>query len=181
MVSQITLARPYAKAAFAMARDHRALGGWHALLALAAQIAHAPSVRGLLNHPQIGDADLRALFELPKSDVDPTVRAQVGDFLDVLIANRRLGVLPEIATQFASLRADFERTLKVRVVSALPIASDQQSALIAALTKRFDRQVEIDLSLDPALVGGAVIHADDTVIDGSLRGKLDKLKTALAA
>jgi F-type H+-transporting ATPase subunit delta len=181
MISQTTLARPYAKAVFAIARDARALGAWNALLNLGGEIAEARNVRGLLENPQVSPAELNALFEAPKSVIDPSVREGFAAFIGVLISNRRLPLLAEIAAQFTQLRADFERTLVVRVTSALPIAAEQQAQLKAALAKRFDRTVELAIELDPAIIGGAIIHANDSVIDGSLRGKLHKLKVSLAA
>lgn len=181
MISQTTLARPYAKAVFAIARDARALAAWGELLELASLIAGDPRVRGLLDNPRVSHDELNDLFEAPKSAIDPAVRAQFADFIAVLESNRRLPLLNEITAQFAKLRAEFERTLSVRVTSALPIGSEQQAALKAALSKRFDRTVELNIELDPAIIGGAIIHADDSVIDGSLRGKLHKLKASLAA
>jgi len=181
MISQTTLARPYAKAAFAIAREARALGAWNELLDWAVYVALMPDARVLLESPRVSAVELNALFETPKSAVDPSVRAAFASFIEVLVDNRRLPVLPSIAQQFSALRAEFERTMVVRVVSALPIAVAQQEQLKSALAKRFERTVELEIELDPAIIGGAIIHANDSVIDGSLRGKLHKLKTSLAA
>ena len=101
-------------------------------------------------------------------------------FLGELAAHDRLPLLPEIAALYAQLRSDAERVVKATVTSAAPLAADQVEALRGSLAKRFGQAVEIELALDPSLIGGAVIAAGDVVIDGSLRAKLARLGTALA-
>ena len=96
-------------------------------------------------------------------------------FVQVLASNKRLPLIGEIADQFEALRAAEEQQIDVEVVSAMPLTEEQQSTLAAALKKKFERAVNMTHSVDNTLIGGAVIRAGDTVIDGSLSGKLKKL------
>jgi F-type H+-transporting ATPase subunit delta len=105
---------------------------------------------------------------------------QARNLLATLGAYRRLGYLPEIAEQYARLRADAERTLEVTVTSAVELSAAQREQFASALTKRLDRKVQLHCEVDPALLGGAVVRADDLVIDGSVRGSLTQLAAAAA-
>ena len=96
------------------------------------------------------------------------------------ISNRRLALLPEIAGLFDELRFEAERVVRAKVTSAVALADGELETIKAALRKRFGREVEVETAVDAGLIGGAVIAAGDTVIDGSLRGKLQRLQTALA-
>jgi len=174
MSQTLTLARPYARAAFAVARDENAFAAWSQALAFAARVAGDPRVAALLGDPRLSDADAAAL--LAPSDAGEGF----GRFLATLAANRRLPLLPEIAGLFEELRAEAERVVKARVTSAAELPAGELDSLKAALRRRFGRDVEVETAVDPSLIGGAVIDAGDVVIDGSLKGKLERLQTALA-
>ena len=103
------------------------------------------------------------------------------NLITLLATNKRLMLLPEIKALYEVYRAEQEKTLVVDVVSYSHFSAAQQQELIAALSKRLQRQVSLNVRIDPALLGGAVIQAGDLVIDGSVRGKLNKLTTDLAA
>jgi len=175
MSHALTLARPYARAAFALARDHGRLPQWSALIGIAATIASDEQMRGLLTHPQLGTDELVNLL-LPNGEVDPNFR----QFLTVLAENRRLSLLPEIAGLFEQLRADEEKVLRVKVTSAVELANSELERIISALHHRFGRRVEVQSAVDPELIGGAVIDTGEVVIDGSVRGKLRRLEASLA-
>jgi len=172
----LTLARPYARAAFAIANEHGRLRPWSSLIGFAASVAADPRVMTLLGHPGLGNATLVDLL-LPTGEVDPNFR----QFLAVLAENRRLVLLPDIAALFEQMRFEAERVVQVKVTSAAEMGADQLESLAAALRKRFDREVAMSHRVDPALIGGAIIDAGDVVIDGSLRSKLARLETALAS
>lgn len=174
MSQALTLARPYARAAHAIARDANAAAQWSDALAFAARVAADPRVQALLGHPHLSRADAVALLSPePASDV-------FGDFLALLADNRRLPLLPEIAGLFEELRADAERIVKAKVTSATTLQAAELDSIKAALKRRFGREVELQTAVDESLIGGAVIDAGDVVIDGSLRSKLARLQTALA-
>ncbi|MBS0211914.1 MAG: F0F1 ATP synthase subunit delta [Proteobacteria bacterium] len=175
MSHSLTLARPYARAAFALASEHKALPLWSVRLGFAAAIAADPRVLALFGNPALTADDAVALVA-PPGPVDPLFV----QFLGVLADNGRMAQLPDIADMFAQLRAESERVVKARVTSAAPLDETELSKLRAALVKRLGHQVELATAVDPELIGGAVIDAGDVVIDGSLRGKLARLQTALA-
>lgn len=176
MSNALTLARPYARAAFELAKADQAAVEWSGKLSLAAQIVANDTVQGLINSPKLSSADRLALF-LPEGE---SSGSRYGRFLALLESNQRLELLGQIAELFELLRAEDERTLRVRVRSAMPIDPVQQQELTGALAARFKRVATLDIIIDPELVGGAVVEAGDVVIDGSMRGKLQRLRTELA-
>ncbi|MCI1730646.1 MAG: F0F1 ATP synthase subunit delta [Chiayiivirga sp.] len=175
MSHALTLARPYARAAFALAREHGRLAPWSNLLGFAASIAADARVQNLLGHPKLGLDDVLELL-LPPGDIDPNFR----QFVAVLADNRRLSLLPDIAAQYEALRAEAEKVVNVTVTSAVPMGAGEVESLTAALKRRFGGEISLTQAVDAALIGGAVIDAGDVVIDGSLRGKLARLSAALA-
>jgi F-type H+-transporting ATPase subunit delta len=178
MAEKSTIARPYAKAVFAIAREQRRLGPWLDALSFAATVVVDPRVAPLLTTPRITSASLAELvIDIAGDEFDEKGR----DFIKVLAANRRLGYLPEIAASFAHLKAEAERAIDVTVTSAVELSAEQQKMLSAAVEKRLSRTVHLHCALDPALIGGAVLQADDLVIDGSLKGSLDRLESELAS
>ncbi len=175
MSQALTLARPYARAAFALAQENGRLPQWSQMIGFAAQASAVPAAHGALQHPQAKADDLVNLL-LPPGDSDPTFR----QFLVVLADNRRLPLLPEISGLFDQLRADAERVVKAVVTSAQPLDEAALAKLRDSLRKRFGREVDVTTAVDAALIGGAVIDTGDIVIDGSLRTKLARLGAALA-
>ena len=174
MSQALTLARPYARAAFGVARDAGALPAWSEALAFAARVAADPQVAALLGHPKLSAADAVALLAPDGAD------EAFGNFLGLLFDNRRLPLLPEIAGLYDELRFEAERVVKAKVTSAVILPLAEMEKIEAALKRRFGRDVEIETAIDESLIGGAVIDAGDVVIDGSLKGKLGRLETALS-
>ncbi|MEP6633916.1 MAG: F0F1 ATP synthase subunit delta [Luteimonas sp.] len=172
--SLTTLARPYARAAFALAQGSGAAATWSQALGLAARIAADPRVASLLGNPKLTHADAVTLLSSDGAG------EHFGNFLALLADNRRLALLPDIAGLFEELRAEADRVVKAKVTSASALPAGELEGIKAALKKRFGREVELETAVDEALIGGAVISAADLVIDGSLRGKLSRLQTALA-
>jgi F-type H+-transporting ATPase subunit delta len=174
MSQALTLARPYARAAFAIAKDAGALPAWSDALAFAARMAADPQVAALLGNPKLAQADAGTLLA-------PVAANELfGNFLGLLFENRRLSLLPEIAGLYDELRFEAERVVKAKVTSAVALPAAELDTIKAALKKRFGRDVEIETSVDESLIGGAVIDAGDVVIDGSIKGKLGRLETALS-
>ncbi|MCF6264113.1 MAG: F0F1 ATP synthase subunit delta [Xanthomonadales bacterium] len=171
------LARPYAKAAFEMARADSALAEWNRMLGSAASIVINPDVRKLITSPGVFESSVAKLVRDTGGD---HFNAKFAHFLDVLADNERLSLLPEIKSMFTDLRLAEEKELAVKVVSAVEMTEDQKKRMSDALSRRFDRNIELRALVDPALIGGAIIHAGDMVIDGSIRGELNKLAVQLA-
>ncbi len=184
MSQALTLARPYARAAYAIARQTGAAAQWSDAFAFAAQVAADSRVQSLLGHPQLDRGDAVALLSPPTASnaaaPDLFGGDVFGNFLALLADNRRLSLLPEIAGLFEELRAEAERIVKAKVTSAAALPAAELATIKAALKRRFGRDVEVETAVDESLIGGAVIDAGDVVIDGSLKSKLARLQTALA-
>ncbi|MCD9029935.1 F0F1 ATP synthase subunit delta [Luteimonas sp. BDR2-5] len=174
MTQALTLARPYARAAFAVARDDNAAAAWSDALAFSTRIAADPQVHPLLGNPGLTRDDAVTLL------VPPDAGAHYLDFIGLLATNGRLVLLPEIAGLYEQLRADDEHVVLATVTSATELPEDEVAKIRDALKRRFGREVELETGIDPSLIGGAVIAAGDVVIDGSLKGKLARLQSALA-
>ncbi|WP_242165099.1 F0F1 ATP synthase subunit delta [Lysobacter sp. M15] len=173
MSQTLTLARPYARAAFAIARDGGRFAQWSDALGFAARIAADSQVASLLANPRLTAGDAITLLS-----VDGTEPA-FADFLALLAENRRMTLLPEIAGLYEQLRADAEKVVRAKVTSATTLPVGELDTITAALRKRFGREVHVETAIDESLIGGALIDTGDMVIDGSLRGKLQRLQAAL--
>jgi F-type H+-transporting ATPase subunit delta len=124
----------------------------------------------------VSPADLVGLIaEIAGNALD----AQGSNFLKTLAENRRLGLLPEIAAMYEQLRAEVENIADVQVTSAVPLDEAQRQRLTTALKKRLNRDVRLHCDVDASLVGGAVVRSGDLVIDGSLKGRLERLASAI--
>jgi F-type H+-transporting ATPase subunit delta len=175
MSQPLTLARPYARAAFELASSSKSLGEWAGKLAFAAQAAADPQVRSLFGNPRVTPSELASLF-LPDGEAADSPFA---GFMKVLADNQRLEALPEIAALFEQQKREAEKVLQVRVRTAAPIDASETAKLKDALKRRFGRDIELEQTVDPAVLGGAIVDAGEVVIDGSVRGRLHQLEAAL--
>lgn len=176
MLNTITLARPYAKAAYEFAAGAGQADAWAALLALAAQAVNEPVVIQQLGNPELSSEQKVALLTQLSEGNGNT---EFVNFLHVLGDNDRLAILPAVYEAFFELKEAADRTQEVEVQSAFELSAEQLQTLAAALSKRLDRTVVPRATVNKALLGGLVIRAGDLVIDGSVRGKLEKLAEAL--
>jgi len=176
MAELTTLARPYAKAAFAEAVEQNALVQWSDMLSIATQFAADESVAKVLVHPSLtAEQQVTALTDLCGDKL-----SQAGkNFLMILGENKRLTLLPEIVEAFEELKAAQEHAIDVTVTSAFELTDAQQETLSLALKNKLQCDVRLTGEVDLSLVGGAIIRAGDLVIDGSVRGKLAKLAEAM--
>lgn len=178
MAELTTLARPYAKAAFATAKSQEKVAEWSDLLSGAAQIVANKDIQQLLTNPGLTESKKA---ELILDCLEQKVSEPVTNFFLVLAENRRLRLLPEIATLFRTYRADLERTVEVQVSAPFELTDEQQKKLAQALSKKLEREVSLETSLDKSLIGGVVVRTGDMVIDASVRGRLTKLAEALGS
>lgn len=176
MADKSTIARPYAKAAFEQARERGRLGPWSEALRTAAAVIGDPRVAALVGNPRVTAAELAGLVS---GIAGPQLDEEGRNFVRTLADNHRLVVLPEIATLFDELKAEAEGVIDVVVTSAAPLEDAQRGKLTEALERRLKRSVRLQCATDPALIGGAVLRAGDLVIDGSLRGKLERIAYTL--
>ena len=177
MAESITIARPYAQAAFDEARKLGNLKGWSETLQAVAQATLNPDVRAVITSPRVIPSQLEALM-LALSGGKATVAE--ANFIKLLTENQRLTILPEIAAHFESLRAEEEKSVDVLVTSAFDLNEAQKQNIVIALKKRMGREIRLRSEVDNKLLGGAVIRAGDKVIDGSARSQLAELANTLA-
>lgn len=176
MAELSTLARPYAKAVFELAREGGDLAAWSdSLSALSSALSHE-DVAGLIGHPaltrtQLGEALVEALT---------CADDQVKNLVRLLASNGRLKLVPAIAAEFEQLRAAAENRVDVQITTATDADDALKAALAEAVAKRLAREVNVSWNVDESLVAGAVIRAGDLVIDGSVAGDLDRLRQAVA-
>ena len=178
MAERTTTARPYAKAIFALARQGNTLAATSARLIRAAEVVADSRVHALLGSPHVTAAQLAEFVTgVTGAGLDEHGR----NFIALLAQNRRLGFLPEIAALFEQMKAEVENAVDVEVISATALNSDQESRYAAALQKKLGRSVRLHTKVDGTLLGGAVLKAGDLVIDGSIKGRLERLATELTA
>lgn len=173
-----TIARPYARAAFAYAQgEDGGLDNWSSMLATLAAVCATPSVREALDNPALtaqGQAGL--LLDLCSEEMTDSGR----NFIGLLAEYDRIEILPSISELFELFKSSFEETIEVEITSAFEVEDAERDRLTAALRKMLERDVNLSTSVDSALVGGVIIRTEDTVIDNSVRGKLEKLAQQLA-
>ena len=176
MAEAITVARPYAQAAFMSANAKQALKDWSDMLSLMAAIADDAAMHDLIDSPHLTETQLADLFIEVAGD---NVNDSGANFIRILAENRRLALLPESAALYEIQRRAAEGIVQAEMVTAFPATEAQQAGIIASLSKRLGRDIELSCSTDAELLGGAIIRAGDLVIDGSVRGKLERLGSAL--
>jgi F-type H+-transporting ATPase subunit delta len=176
MAEKATVARPYAKAAFAWAQEQGKLDQWSGWLGTARNVVLSDEFAAYESSPGVQTQQLVDLVASVCADsLDPNGRA----FLQLLADNDRVGYLPEIATRFEELKAEAQNVADVEVVSATQLTDGQRERLAGALRTRLRRDVRLHCTVDPSLIGGAVVRAGDMLIDGSLAQKLQRLGTEL--
>ncbi len=175
MAESVTLARPYAEAVFALARDESKLGVWEQSLERMGQLAEDTRMQSIVGDPKIGPDGLNELFV----DLAGELSQSQKNFVRTLIDNERLLVLPEIHQLFVDLKNRHEGVQQVHITSAFPLDPAALKQLLAVIEPRFKGKLEATVSVDPELIGGVRIAVGDEVIDASVRGKLAAMAAAL--
>lgn len=177
MAEKQTLARPYAEAVFELAQARGALKPWSEMLAFVTAIAADENMQRLAADPRVDRARFRELFlDVCEKHLDDAG----ANFVRLLVENRRLNLLPEIVTQYETLKAEAESRIEATVVSAFALEPEQMKTLSEALRRKLGREVNLTAQVDKTLMGGIVIRAGDLVIDGSVRGRLADLATHMS-
>lgn len=177
MSEAITIARPYAQAAFDFAKQKGELKSWSEFLGVAAAAASDEQVSALIESPKVSASQM---LELMKALTNDAAGQPGQNFIHLLIEESRLPVLPEIAVQFEKLRSEEEKSVDVEVNSAVALDEAYKQKIAAALKARLGREIRLHCEVDAALMGGMVIRAGDKVIDGSVRTRLAEMSSALA-
>ncbi len=176
MAEPVTIARPYAEAAFKLAREQNALSAWSDALELISAVAADAQVAALIDTPQVNAAQLEGVII---GAIGKHLTGEARNFVQVLAQNRRLGVIGQIRESYEALRREHEGTMEATVVSALPVDDALLKPLVSALEKKYGRRITARVELDPQLIGGLKIMVGDKVIDATVRGRLDAMAAAL--
>ncbi|GAB4061864.1 F0F1 ATP synthase subunit delta [Uliginosibacterium sediminicola] len=176
MAENVTLARPYAEAVFALARDAGTLDTWSGVLSRLAQVAADADVRDCLANPSLSP---ERLVQLLAESAGGALGAEQQAFVALLVQNERAALLPEISTMFHQLKNVHEGVRDAVVTSAFPLDAAAQAQLVGDLQSRFGTRLNVSVAVDPELIGGVRIAVGDAVIDASVRGKLAAMAAAL--
>ncbi|HIO93461.1 MAG TPA: F0F1 ATP synthase subunit delta [Leucothrix mucor] len=172
-----TAARPYARAVFEMANESGSLAEWSESLSFMGAIADDADVVALLAKPKMAkQAGAEAFIQLCDEKLDDKAQNLVRTLAD----NNRIKLFPEISALFEVLKDDAEGSVEAIVTSAKKLTKAEEKSISDALKKRLGREVKLKVSVDGALLGGAIIKAGDLVIDGSIQGRLKKMKMTMA-
>ncbi|WP_111637899.1 F0F1 ATP synthase subunit delta [Marinomonas shanghaiensis] len=171
-----TVARPYAKAVFEVAREQGHIAEWAEMLDTLAAVTVEPKLKKALGNPAFSAEEKANAL----ADVCAEVTTEQGKaFLLTLAMNKRLSLLPAISELFLQFKLNYEKAVNVKFTSAFALSAEQTQALAASLSKKLDRTVNLTNETDASLIGGVVIRTGDLIIDGSVRGKLAKLAEAI--
>jgi F-type H+-transporting ATPase subunit delta len=178
MAELLTLARPYAKAAFAYASEQNTADQWSAVLQMLSAAVQDEAFSAYLGRPELTPAEQVKCFAQILGEQQSQA---VNNFLTLLADNDRLSLLPEIAAEFDELKSQQNNVVDVVIESALPLTSVQEQLLAHALEKHFNSTIRTTVEVKPELIAGVVIRAGDKVIDDSALNKLEKMRTRLLA
>jgi F-type H+-transporting ATPase subunit delta len=170
----VTVARPYAKAAFDFAVEHQNVDRWQDMLAFAAEVTKNEQMAELLSGALAPETLAASFIAVCGEQLD----ANGQNLIKVMAENGRL-VLPDVLEQFEHLRALSEATAEVEVTSATELSEEQLAKITAAMEKRLSRKVKLNCKIDKSVMAGVIIRAGDMVIDGSVRGRLERLADVL--
>jgi F-type H+-transporting ATPase subunit delta len=178
MAELTTIARPYAEAAFRLAREGNALPVWSEMLRLVSAVVAEPKVATALDNPNLAAGDKQALLLSLCGD---RLNGEGRNFVRVLVEADRMALMPQILEMFGTLKDEADGVARARIDSAFELSEAQLATLTAALAKRFGKRIEATVTVDPALIGGARITVGDTVIDGTVQAKLAAMAHQLRA
>ena len=193
MTDAATASRPYAAAAFALARESSLVAEWGAFLDDLAALVETPQMRALLSMPGVSPAAAASVC----ADALVAGRAKAGggggggdsgdypgdlwrSFLRALAAARRLAAAPAVARRFAALRRESEGIEKIRIETARELSPTARDSLLEQLRQKTGKTIEAEIVVAPELLGGARVQVGGDVIDASARGRLLRLARALA-
>jgi F-type H+-transporting ATPase subunit delta len=172
-----SVARRYAAALFAQAKKTDALQRIEADLALVAEaMTRTPMLRSMLAQPQVTEARKKQSLRNAFGDqISPATLA----FLNLLVDKRRADLLVTAQAEFTRMSRDYRNVARATATSAVPLTPEQTAALEASLEARTGKDIELETAVDPSLIGGVLVRIGDTVLDGSVRGSLDRLREQL--
>jgi F-type H+-transporting ATPase subunit delta len=178
MAELVTIARPYAKAVFDLARDTNQLAEYSEMLGFMADVYTNSEVQTALANPKFTKEDVERLLLAVYGD---KLNSAARNLLTILVRNDRLAALSEIVASYERLKEQYQNVLEATIESAYPLEQTQLGALVAKLEKRTGRKIQPSVAVVPTLIGGVKIQIGDDVWDGSVRGELERMASVLAS
>jgi F-type H+-transporting ATPase subunit delta len=178
MSEQISLARPYAKAIFELARDAGEYTGWSDQLELLAMIAQDAAMIGVIHNPDVSEQQLAELIIGVAGD---HLNEQGQNLVKLLVRNDRVSAVADINQQFLVLRDNAEQVIEAQLITASEVDEAQKKNIEAALSSRLGKQIKLETTVDESLIGGAIVRAGDWVVDGSVKAQLQELIGAISS
>ena len=176
MAEIVTIVRPYAVAAFKLAKEKNALARWSEMLGFAAAVAADPRMQAYIESPETSAAELEKTF---LSIVGDKLDDAGKNLIKLLVEYGRLALLPDVAAEFEELKAQDEGVLEAEITAAATPTDVEVNALVKRLETKFGKKIEAKVKVDPEIIGGVKILVGDTVIDASVRGQLQELAYTL--
>jgi F-type H+-transporting ATPase subunit delta len=173
-----TIARPYAVAAFKLAKEQNALAKWSEMLGFATAVVNDAQMNAYIQDPKVVSSDLEAAFLKVSGD---NLNENGQNLIKVLVEYGRLSILPAITHAFEELKALDEGTLEAQIIAAAKPSAAEVKDLVKRLEAKFGKKIEASVSVDPEIIGGIKIIVGDTVIDASVKGQLQNLAYTLTA
>ena len=176
MANTMTLARPYARAAFEHAKQHNTLAEWLDVLQTVGVMVLHEEVRDYIKNPKVSTEQIITLFA---EVAGKKLTQQQENFFQLLAQGKQFALLSDIASLYTRLYEENDAVVSVDVSSACEMSAAQQEKMQAALEKRIGKKIKLHCTVDPKLLGGAIVRTPEWVMDGSVTGKLQQLKTKL--
>ena len=178
MARRDTAARRYAEAAFEVALRDDTVEAWRAELEAAASIASDETVGRMLANPAVA---LETRTEIAEATLGKVVGRPVLNLIGLMLRRGRIEQLSRVAAEFRRLDNARQGITITTATSAAPLTPDEVQALTARMEQFTGGRVELDLQVDPSLLGGLVVRVGDRLIDGSVRGRLERLRNQLVS
>lgn len=177
MSEYTTAARPYAKAAFEVAKAESKAAEWSDALQMIEAVVSNESFAAVIDSPKLGASEKGdILVDICADKLSNTQQ----NFIKALAEHGRLVLMPEIVVLFEALKAEAESTIEATATSAYPLSDAQVKSMTDALKKKLGCDVKLTTAVDAALIGGVIIRAGDLVIDGSTQAKIGSLTQAVS-
>jgi len=178
MAGRATAARRYAEAAFEVGLRDGTVETWRQELDAAASVVDDQRVARLLGNPAIAE---ETRLELAESTFGTIVSRPVLNLIGLMLRRGRIDELPRVAAEFRRLDNERQGITTATATSAVPLSEDEVRAITARLEEMTGGRVDLDLAVDPDLLGGLVVRVGDRMIDGSVRGRLERLRNQLVS
>lgn len=177
----ITIARPYAKAVFLVAKEDKACSEWAIFLAALKTLAISDDVKTFVNRPDIShDKQLLFLQDLASDILKRKLKEKEAHFLGLILESKRFAILPLIQEEYEMLVLADQSIVQAELISAFDVTNEEFNLFSEALKRRFQKDVKLSIRVDAKLIGGAMIKAGDWVVDGSLKGRLERISSHIS-